>query len=124
MKKLAHEVQHELLELGIPASLLGFSYLAYAQELVFSDQNYMHQITDCLYVDVAKHFHTKARCVERCMRHAIMVAWTYGNTEYRNAIFKSSVNRKGVPTNSQFIAGMYFYLAEKRESEEENEKQN
>lgn len=125
MNKIKHEIQEALLELGVPANLMGFSYIAYAEELVFQDENYMHQMTNWLYVDVAKHYHTKARCVERCMRKAIVTAWQYGNPEWKAAVFKNSVNPiKGIPTNSQFIARMYFYLAEKLESEEENEKQN
>ena len=82
----------------------------------------MHQITDWLYVDVAKHFHTKPRCVERCIRHAIVAAWLHGNVDYRTSIFRHSVRpSKGVPTNSQFIAGVYFYMLEKREDENEKE---
>ena len=116
MNKIKHEIQEVLLELGVPANLMGFSYIAYAEELVFQNEEYMHQMTNWLYVDIAKHYHTKARCVERCMRNAIIVAWTNCSAEWKATVFKNSVS-KSIPTNSQFIARMYFYLVEKLEEQ-------
>lgn len=103
--------QMVLLEIGIPSNLLGFSYLVYAVQLALDNDDYTFKISKGIYIDVAQHYSTSHSCVERCIRHAIMSAWTHGNSEFINEIFKHSINpKKGFPTNSQFISSICLYL--------------
>lgn len=51
-----------------------------------------------------KHQTTSSR-VERAIRHAIEVAWSRGKLDTLDDLFGYTVNnRKGKPTNSEFIA--------------------
>lgn len=102
-----------LLEIGIPANLLGFTYIVYAVQLALTNSEYSLRITKQLYIDVAYHFSVKPACVEKCMRKAIATGMEYGRVELIERIFGSSINpEKGVPTNSQFIASVCLYIAE------------
>lgn len=57
----------KLIDLGIPASILGFEYLNYAIQHYCPGM----AITGTLYPSVANHFHTTCTRAERAMRHAV-----------------------------------------------------
>ena len=106
------EIQELLLDIGLSPSLIGFQYITYAEELALMDEEYLRHVTKLLYIDIASKYHTTPTSVERCIRHAITTAWTRGSKEQINKLFRNSINpSKGVPTNSQFLARLYFYLA-------------
>ena len=98
-------IQKLLMQIGIPANMLGFSYIVTALELIALDPDYLNNITKGLYVDVAKKCSSTAARVERNIRHAIEIAWDRGNLDTLNSFFGYTVNTcKGKPTNSEFIA--------------------
>lgn len=106
---IIHEI---LLSIGIPPNLLGYMYLVEAMQMILLNPLYLHNITKGLYIDIAKKCSTKPQRVERAIRHAINTAWLIGNIEYIEHIFKNCVNpNKGVPTNSLFLARLYFYIS-------------
>lgn len=106
------EIQDLLLDIGISPSLVGFQYLTYAEQLALTDEEYLRHVTKLLYIDIAKKFHTKPSCVERGIRHAINAAWNHTSPDQISKLFRNSINpQKGIPTNSQFIARLYFYLS-------------
>lgn len=111
----AKEIQDLLLNIGTPTNLKGFKYITYAVQLILANPDSAAvKIVDGLYVDVAKKYKTKASSVERGIRHAISVTWTYGNLEYIYKLFRNSINpMKGSPTNTQFIMRLYYYFANK-----------
>lgn len=103
-----HEV---LLSIGIPPNLLGYSYILYAMELILLNPLYLHAITKRLYIDIGKKFDTSPASVERAMRTAISAAWTHGNIDYIDHVFRNCVNPvKGVPSNSLFLARLFYYF--------------
>ena len=100
-----------LLNIGIPPNLLGYEYIVHAIALILINPEYMRHITKGLYIDIASRYFTTPSKVERAIRHCINVAWTQGNLSVIHQIFKNSVNpNKGIPTNSHFLAGIYYYL--------------
>ncbi len=106
-----NEIQELLLDIGLSPSVIGFQYITYALQLVLEDEAYLRHVTKLLYIDIAKKYHSTPSSVERCIRHAITTAWTHGSLEQINMLFRNSINpEKGVPTNSQFLARLYFYL--------------
>ena len=108
------EIQDLLLEIGVPTNLVGFVYLTSAEEFVLHDPTELYKITG-LYADIAHKHHTSVARVERAIRHAIHVAWLYGNMAFIDELFKFSINpMKGAPSNSQFISRLYFYLNKHR----------
>ena len=103
---------HELLlSIGIPPNINGYSYIQFSLELILQKPEYLRSVTKGLYIDVAKHFHTTPASVERSMRFAIVNTWKYGNPEFIHNIFKNCVRSdKGSPTNTVFLAALYYYI--------------
>lgn len=104
---------HELLlSIGIPPNIYGYEYTVYALQLLLLDEGYYRQvITKRLYVDIAKQYGTTPTRVERAIRHAISVAWLYGNTQVIDSLFVNCVRPdKGVPTNSVFLKRLFYYI--------------
>ncbi|MBR5583055.1 MAG: sporulation initiation factor Spo0A C-terminal domain-containing protein [Lachnospiraceae bacterium] len=105
------EIESVLLNIGVPTNLSGFLYLTIAEKLVVENPEYIKRIVKGIYFDIAAQCGTTPVSVERCIRHAIAVAWLHGNYEYINFLFGNSVDPlKDKPTNSQFISRLYYYF--------------
>jgi two-component system response regulator (stage 0 sporulation protein A) len=84
-------------KLGVPKNVLGYLYLRKAIMLAYLDFSCVGAITTKIYPVIAKEHETTPPRVERCMRHAIEVAYHSGSEEMEG-IFKFS------PNNGLFIA--------------------
>lgn len=92
-------------EIGIPAHIKGYHYLRDAIIMAIQDMEVLNAITKVLYPTIAKNHQTTPSRVERAIRHAIEVAWSRGKLDTLDELFGYTVsNRKGKPTNSEFIA--------------------
>ena len=109
---LEEEIRNMLLELGIPASLQGFYYASAALEILFYSKNPADvPVTKELYPEVAKYFNTTANRVERCIRHAVEVAFERGDVEVLKHYFKNSCSmERGKATNAEFLYTLAYYL--------------
>ena len=106
-----HNISNALKDLGISPSLLGYTYLRDAIQLVMEDARLVHAITKELYPIVAKRNNTTPTRAERAMRHAIETGWIKGSVTVQNAMFGRTVScERGKPTNSEFIATVADYL--------------
>lgn len=102
MKRYVTDLIHTV---GVPASLLGHNYIREAILMCCEDPSKVHHITSELYPAVAKKYNTTVSSVERAIRHAIEVAWERGELTLLESLFGYTVsNKKGKPTNSEFIA--------------------
>lgn len=102
-----------LLDVGFPHHLYGFTYIAYAIELIMQDPERLHHITKDIYPDIAMRYKTTPSRVERAIRTSIQSVWLYGNKQLISAIFHYSIRAdKGHPTNTQLLAALYYYLLE------------
>lgn len=109
-------LQNLLLSLGIPPNVNGYAYIVCALELISKDPTCIRAITKGLYIDLAKQFKTKPACIERGMRHAIVLAWKYGDKELLNDVFKNCVRpNKSMPTNTVFLARLYYYITNRED---------
>lgn len=109
------DIYHKLLlHIGIPPHVLGYEYIICALELIAQNPDLLHNVTKGLYIDIAiKQSSTPTR-VERAIRHAISAAWLYGDINFTNELFQHSVRPdKGTPTNSMFLARLYYYIRNK-----------
>ena len=90
-----------LRSLGIGGKYHGFRYLAMGIGLVIEDQDRLLNATKEIYEPVAAAYHTNWYAVERNMRTAIKVCWSYGTREllYDFAGYEL-VTR---PTNVEFL---------------------
>lgn len=108
------DINKLLLDIGFPHHVYGYNYISYAIELIMLDPEILHHVTKELYPEVAMHFHTTSARVERAIRTAIKIVWLYGNLPLISTIFGNTIRSdKGVPTNTQLLAGLYYYLKEK-----------
>lgn len=119
MALLAHDntndIQDVLLQIGIPANLVGFAYITRAVQLVLVDSSELQCIVKGLYVNIANDYNTTPQRVERGIRHAIEKAWSQGDIQFIQYLFRNSINPlKGTPTNTQFIARLYYYFVNNR----------
>ena len=104
-------VQELLLTVGFPQHVYGYNYIMYSLELIMENPEILHHITKELYPEVAKRFGSTPARVERAIRTAIQITWLYGNLPMINTIFGNTIRSdKGVPTNTQLLAGLYFFL--------------
>ena len=100
-----------LLNVGFPQHVYGYNYIIYGLELIMDNPEILHHITKELYPEIAKHFGSTPARVERAIRTAIQITWLYGNTQMIHMIFGHTIRPdKGVPTNTQLLAGLYFFL--------------
>lgn len=102
---IEHEITSILHDVGIPAHIKGYLFLREAILRVYTNQEYLGQITKSLYPDIANKFSSSSSRVERAIRHAIEVAWNRGNVDCIDNIFGYTISAdKAKPTNSEFIA--------------------
>lgn len=106
-----YEIQELLLAVGISPNNIGFRYIAHSLQLIMSNEAYLHHVTKLLYIDVAGKFNTSSGNVEKNIRHSIAKAWTHNGKGFREMLFLNCLKEnKSIPSNSQFLARLYFYL--------------
>ena len=88
-------IQKLLMQIGIPANLLGFSYIVTALELIALNPEYLNNITKGLYADVS----------EKCSSTPVRV-----ERNIKKIFTSSNYSDKGAPTNSNFLAAIYYYM--------------
>lgn len=98
-------------DIGVPMSLKGYRCAVEAVTIYVNRNDRDMKISSDLYGMVASAHGTTATRVERAIRHAIEVAWDFGDFDLQGEIFGGSVSsRKGKPTNKQFICGLAEYI--------------
>lgn len=94
-----------LVELGMPAHIMGYRFSAYAIKLATENPDIIDSITCGLYPAIAQHFGTTASRAERAIRHGIECSWDRGDLDVIEKYFGNTISlTKGKPTNSEFIA--------------------
>lgn len=86
----------------IPPHLAGCRYLILAIVIVASDPSRIHLVTKDLYYEIAKHFSTSWKSVERNMRWAIDASWDNGGKEALSLMANRHLAER--PSPSLFIA--------------------
>jgi len=92
-----------LLELGVPAHILGYHYIREALMMAVENMDLTKRITKELYPPIAKKYRTMPNRVERGIRHGIEVAWKRGGIDANTFSSYAVKNRAGRPTNREFI---------------------
>lgn len=92
-------------ELGVPAHVLGYDYLAAGVQYILDHKDEHPAMTKELYPKVAESFGTTATRYERAVRHAIDLTFDYTrNMSVIIKYFGNSINpEKGKAPNSQFL---------------------
>lgn len=90
----ALEIRNYLVSLGIPAKLIGCSYLSEAVRLALKDISLTQNLSKGLYLEIARNMDTTPTCIERCIRSAISAAYQSGRLGERMIT---------CPSNKEFI---------------------
>ena len=110
-KELLKLITKEMLRLGVPAHLKGYHYLRTSIENCIQDPQVVTSVTKLLYPDIAKQYNTSISVVERGIRTVIGSSWKRGDTSFQEEVFGySSLDSEYRPTNSEFIAGLAYYI--------------
>ena len=81
VRKMRDKTIDVLLQMGVPASIKGFTYICDAIELFDTDPYYPDGKICSLYFEIARLHETTASRVERAIRHAFEVALTKGERD-------------------------------------------
>lgn len=97
----SNEVFNLLYRLGVTANYIGFFQTAYAVQLCVQHPERLTLVTKWVYLDVAKHFNTNWKAVERNIRTVCNIIWTEerGSLE---SISKKPLTKK--PCASQLLS--------------------
>lgn len=91
----------------------GWRYIVDGVKLVAADEELAHHMTKELYPAIAAKHDTTPSRVERCIRHAIEWAYTYGNPDMlKHYLGNIAAYDKGKATNAAFIAGLASWCRE------------
>ena len=95
-------VAYDLLyRLGITANYTGFFYVTYAVYLIQLQPERLLLVTKWLYPEVAKHYRTNWKAVERNIRTAVNVAWEL-HPEILEDMAGGPLSKR--PSNTRFLA--------------------
>ena len=101
------EIRDLLYHLGITEKYVGFFHTTYAVCLSIHQPERLLLVTKWLYPDVAKHYNTNWRNVERTIRTVAAVAWKL-RPEMLSFLANRTLDRR--PGNTQFISILVHYL--------------
>ena len=112
------EIMRILCEIGVPDSVKGHRYCAYAIGLAVSSPELIDSITGKLYPSVAQKFNTTPWRAERAIRHAIECAWARCDLDVISEYFGNTVSpTRCKPTNSEFIARLANIIRQKMKND-------
>ena len=95
------EIYTLLYRLGLTANYAGFFHTSYAVYLAAQQPDRLLLATKWLYPEVAKHYATTWKCVERNIRTAVHVVWNT-NPEMLKALARHPLTQK--PKASKFLS--------------------
>ena len=101
------EIYDLLYRMGITAKYVGFFHASYALWLVLLQPDRLQLVTKRLYPEVAKHYGTNWKAVERNIRSVISLAWEL-RPEILNRI--AGERLEGPPRCVQFLSILAAYL--------------
>ncbi|MBO4535248.1 MAG: sporulation initiation factor Spo0A C-terminal domain-containing protein [Clostridia bacterium] len=104
-------VKQVLVELGVPPSLKGYSYLAQAIELCVEDHSRLYSLISRVYAPVAEANGTAYSRVERDIRHAIRVFANRNHVAQLNKLLGAKLYQQGdYPPNGEMIGYLTEYV--------------
>ena len=88
------QIRNYIISLGVPAKMIGCSYLTEAVRLAQTDPDLMRNLSKGLYLEISRDMDSTPVRIERCMRNAISAAHQSGSLGNRMAT---------CPSNKEFI---------------------
>lgn len=109
-------VKSTLKALGMRPTMHGYMYLVDVISAVVDDPHVLDGINKGMFSIIALRHNTNAKCVERCIRHAIADSYTSAPLDLIEDIFGNSVPpHKDKPTAKHYIAAVADYVRDQLE---------
>lgn len=108
MRNLLSEIYDLLYRLGLTANYTGFFHTAYAVYLCIEDPERLLLVTKWLYPEVARHYGTNWKAVERNIRTANCIAWRKNRPLLEELAHQPLADK---PKNAQLLAILSSALA-------------
>lgn len=102
------EIYALLHQLGITANYTGFFHTAYAVYLAATQPDRLLLVTKWLYPEVAKHYSTNWKCVERNIRTMVNIAWN-ANPKFLEELARHPLTQK--PRTSTFLSILALHFS-------------
>ena len=103
------EIYTLLYQLGLTANYISFFHTSYAVYLAAQQPSRLPLVTKWLYPEVAKHYATTWKCVERNIRTAVNVVWET-NPELLKALARHPLPQKPKASKFLSILALHFSL--------------
>lgn len=101
--------------LGMNTSILGYTYIKEAICMIYDNPDYLNNIVNGLYPDVAEKYGATPSRVERAIRHAAFTIMREEiSAEHRQIKFLvfGTIGQKKSIKNSEFLGGLVAFLRE------------
>ena len=115
VRKMRDKTIDVLLQMGVPASIKGFTYICDAIELFDTDPYYPDGKICSLYFEIARLHETMASRVERAIRHAFEVALTKGERDIVELYLDCEHTQ-----NSNLLKTLYFRMQQEEHKREKD----
>ena len=115
VRKMRDKTIDVLLQMGVPASIKGFTYICDAIELFDTDPYYPDGKICSLYFEIARLHETTASRVERAIRHAFEVALTKGDRDIVELYLDCEHTQ-----NSNLLKTLYFRMQQEERKREKD----
>lgn len=104
---LTAEIYDLLYRLGVSAESVAFFHTAYAVRLAVEQPQMLLLVTKWLYPEVARHYHTNWKAVERNIRRVVAAAWKH-DPALLCALARGPLPGRPVPAQFLSILAAYF----------------
>lgn len=115
VRKMRDKTIDVLLQMAVPASIKGFTYICDAIELFDTDPYYPDGKICSLYFEIARLHETTASRVERAIRHAFEVALTKGDRDIVELYLDCEHTQ-----NSNLLKTLYFRMQQEERKREKD----
>lgn len=111
-------IQELLLDVGMPAGVVGYRFAQTGIRLILDDPKIVEQgITKAIYPAIARIHHSTPSRVERGIRAGIESAFLRGDPDVQFAYFRNTVKSgTGKPTNKEFLVRLAEILRQGSDS--------
>lgn len=111
--RIFRKATYHMVLLGFQARQRGYRYLREAVWIAYREPAALAAVTKCIYPEVARHFGTSDKQVERAIRNAVESAWLRGSADIRREIFGEAYADATVrPTNTEVIEKLVMSITE------------
>lgn len=106
-------IEHTIYLFGVPPMLRGYQYIIKAELMLFENSDCINRLRDEVYPKIATQCDTSAERVERAIRHAIEISWSW---EGESSLKSKYSNNFVKPTNGEYLEFIQKFICSASEN--------